>query len=289
MSGNDWLATRFEEHRPRMRAVAYRMLGTMADADDAVQEAWLRLARTDADEVDNLGGWLTTVVARECLKVLRTRRRRREEPLPESPLEASPATEVDDPEARALLADSVGPALMVVLDTLAPAERLAFVLHDVFAVPFDEIAAILGRSAGATRQLASRARTRVHGATPPGRVDLTRQRRVVDAFLAALHDGDVAGLLAVLDPDVTLHDDSATRTAAAMRGAQAVAAHAAGFSWGARFAHPALIGDAVGVALVRDGRIVGALAFTHHDGTIIHIDVLSQPDRRRVELLQPGR
>lgn len=184
MDENDWLAARFEEQRAHLRSVAYRMLGSLAEADDAVQNSWLRLSSADAADVENLGGWLTTVVSRECLRMLRSRRGRREQPLADVMVEP-PAGEASDPEAQALLADSVGPALMVVLDTLAPAERLAFVLHDIFAVPFEEIAAILDRSPAAARQLASRAHRRVHGTAPPLQADLARQRQVVDAFLAA--------------------------------------------------------------------------------------------------------
>jgi RNA polymerase sigma factor (sigma-70 family) len=215
MDEAEWLAARFEEHRPRLRGVAYRMLGSLAEADDAVQNSWLRLSGADTSGVENLGGWLTTVVSRECLKMLRSRRHRREEPLADAEIEplATRADRTDreaadpeaaDPEARVLLADAVGPALMVVLDALAPAERLAFVLHDIFAVPFDEIAPMLDRSPAATRQLASRARRRVQGAAPPEPVDRARQRQVADAFLAALRDGDFEGLVALLDPDVLL-------------------------------------------------------------------------------------
>src|SRR5438093_6216729 len=208
MNERDWLAERFEEHRTHLRAVAYRMVGSLSEADDAVQEAWLRLGRTDASEVENLGGWLTTVVARVSLNMLRSRRVRREEPLgvhlPEPIVDRADGT---DPEHEALLADSVGLALLVVLETLAPAERLAFVLHDMFAVPFDEIAAIVGRSPTAARQLASRARRRVRGAAPVPDADLTRQREVVDAFLAAARGGDFDALVAVLDPDVVLRGD----------------------------------------------------------------------------------
>ena len=233
MDEADWLALRFEEQRAHLRAVAYRMLGSLAEADDAVQNSWLRLSRADTAEVENLAGWLTTVVARECLKMLRARRSRREEPLADAAVEPSVGDhDVSDPEAQALLADSVGPALMVVLDTLAPAERLAFVLHDVFAVPFDEIAPILERSPAAARQLASRARRRVHGATPAQPVDLGRQRRVADAFLTALREGDFGAILAVLDPAVVLRDDSAGLPggASVMRGAWPVGTYALRYS-----------------------------------------------------------
>src|SRR6478672_133849 len=216
----DWLAQRFEAQRPRLRAVAYRMLGSMAEADDAVQDAWLRLARADATAVDNLGGWLTTVVARLCLDRLRARTARREEPmgvhLPE-PIVSSPDA-APGPEDEAILADSVGLALLVVLDRLTPAERLAFVLHDMFAVPFEEIAAIVGRSEDAARQLASRARRRVRGGGAPD-PDLVRQREVVEAFISALRAGDFEGLLAVLDPDLVVRADMAAGAPSEIRGA----------------------------------------------------------------------
>ncbi|NJP25912.1 sigma-70 family RNA polymerase sigma factor [Microbispora sp. SCL1-1] len=274
----DGLAVRFEEQRPHLRAVAYRMLGSHAEADDAVQNAWLRLSGADTAGVANLAGWLTTVVARECLNMLRARRNRREEPLPDVTAEpAAEAHDAGDPEAEALLADSIGPALMVVLDGLAPAERLAFVLHDVFAVPFGEIADIVGRSPAAARQLASRARRRVVGATPPRQVDIARQRRVVDAFLAALRHGDFDGLLAVLDPDVLLRDGDAEP----VRGARAVGAHALTFSRAARFVRPALVDGAVGLAIVPQGRLIGALAFTFDHDKITAIEMIDDPGRLR--------
>jgi len=308
MDQADWLAERFEEQRAHLRAVAYRMLGSLAEADDAVQNSWLRLSRADTTDVDNLAGWLTTVVARECLKMLRSRRRRREEPLPE--VEAEPragsgsgrvtgvtgvtgvTSDAGDPEAAALMADSVGPALMVVLDTLGPAERLAFVLHDIFAVPFDDIAPILERTPAATRQLASRARRRVQGATPPRHVDLARQRRIVDAFLTALREGDFEGLVAVLDPDVVLRDDSSRLppgAAAIMRGAREVGAYALNFSRHARVVEPALVDGAVGLAIVPQGRLFGALGFTFSGEKITEIDMISDPEHlRRVDLAVPG-
>jgi len=274
----DGLAVRFEEQRPHLRAVAYRMLGSHAEADDAVQNAWLRLSGADTAGVANLAGWLTTVVARECLNMLRARRNRREEPLPGLTAELpADGHDAGDPEAEALLADSIGPALMVVLDGLAPAERLAFVLHDVFAVPFGEIAAILGRSPAATRQLTSRARRRVVGATPPRQVDIARQRRVVDAFLAALRHGDFDGLLAVLDADVLLRDGDAEP----VRGARAVVAHALGFSRAARFVRPALVDGAVGLAIVPQERLIGALAFTFDHDRITAIEMIGDPARLR--------
>ena len=293
MDEADWLAARFEEQRSHLRAVAYRMLGSLAEADDAVQNSWLRLSRADTADVENLAGWLTTVVARECLKMLRARRSRREEPLADTT--AGPLAgdhDVSDPEAEALLADSVGPALMVVLDTLAPAERLAFVLHDIFAVPFDEIALILQRSPAATRQLASRARRRVHGATRPQQVDLARQRRVVHAFLTALREGDFDALIAVLDPDVLLRDDSAALppgAAALMRGARAVGGYALSYSRSAQFVEPALVDGAVGLAIVPQGRLMGALGFTFRDDKIAEIQMISDPGHlRHVDLTAPG-
>jgi RNA polymerase sigma-70 factor (ECF subfamily) len=293
MDKTDWLAERFEEQRAHLRAVAYRMLGSQAEADDAVQNSWLRLSGADTSEVENLAGWLTTVVARECLKMLRSRRGRREEPLADA-VTGPPGSDhdVDDPEAAVLLADAVGPALMVVLDTLAPAERLAFVLHDIFAVPFGDIALILERSPVATRQLASRARRRVQGATPPRQVDLARQRRVVDAFLAALREGDFDALVTVLDPEVVLRDDSAGLPggAATMRGAHAVGAYALKFSRGARFAHPALVDGTPGLAIRLPGRLIGALGFTVDGDTITAIDMISDRGRlRHVDLAAPGQ
>jgi RNA polymerase sigma factor (sigma-70 family) len=293
MDEADWLAERFEEQRAHLRAVAYRMLGSQAEADDAVQNSWLRLSGADISAVENLAGWLTTVVARECLKMLRSRRGRREEPLAD-PVTEPPGSEhdADDPEGAVLLADAVGPALMVVLDTLAPAERLAFVLHDIFAVPFDDIAPILERSPVATRQLASRARRRVQGATPPRQVDLARQRRVVDAFLAALREGDFDALVTVLDPEVVLRDDSAGLPggAAAMRGAHAVGAYALKFSRGARFVRPALVDGTAGLAIRLPGRLIGALGFTVDGDTITTIDMISDRGRlRHVDLAAPGQ
>jgi RNA polymerase sigma factor (sigma-70 family) len=293
MDETDWLAARFEEQRAHLRAVAYRMLGSLAEADDAVQNSWLRLSGAGAADVDNLAGWLTTVVSRECLHMLRARRSRREEPLADTTA-GPPAGSHDasDPEAQALLADSVGPALMVVIDTLAPAERLAFVLHDIFAVPFDDIAAILERSPAATRQLASRARRRVHGAAPPRHVDLARQRRVADAFLTALRDGDFEALLAVLDPDVVFRDDSAALppgAAALLRGARAVAAHALTYSQHARVVQPALVNGTAGLAIVPHGRLIGALRFIYRDDKITEIEGISDPERlRHVDLAVPG-
>ena len=287
MDESDWLAERFEEHRTRLRAVAYRMLGSVSDADDAVQEAWLRLNRIDADEVENLGGWLTTVVARISLNMLRSRKARREEPLGEVvPMRVASRGAGSDPEQEALLADSVGLALLVVLETLEPAERLAFVLHDMFAVPFDEIAPIVDRSPTAARQLASRARRRVHGMggregeIVAPRSELTRQREVVDAFLAAARGGDFDALLAVLDPDVVLRSDRAARRPgipAEIRGAATVAQQAV--RGRARAAQPALVNGAVGVIVAPRGRLLMVLDFTIRDGKIVAIDAIADSAR----------
>jgi RNA polymerase sigma factor (sigma-70 family) len=283
---NDWLAERFEENRTHLRAVAYRMLGSLSEADDAVQEAWIRLNRSDASEIDNLGGWLTTVVSRVCLNMLRSRKSRREEPLEEVHLPDPVVSRVDavDPEHEALLADSVGLALLVVLDTLAPAERLAFVLHDMFAVPFDEIAPIVGRSPAAARQLASRGRRRVQGAAPAPDADLTRQREVVDAFFAAARDGDFDRLVAVLDPDVVLRSDGGPERPAAsalVHGARAVAERAMMFSSLHPFARPALVNGVAGVVVARGERRFSIMAFTVAGGRIVAIDALADPARLR--------
>jgi RNA polymerase sigma-70 factor (ECF subfamily) len=285
MDEHEWLAERFEEHRPHLRAVAYRMLGSLTEADDAVQEAWLRLSRSDTTDVENLGGWLTTVVARVSLNLLRSRRTRREEPFDvHVPDPVVSRADVIDPEQQALLADSVGLALLVVLDTLAPAERLAFVLHDMFAVPFDEIAPIVGRTPTAARQLASRARRRVQGTAPAPDADTIRQREVVDAFLAAARGGDFDALLAVLDPDVVLRADTGAGPAGAarlVRGARAVAERALTFQRLARFARPALVNGAVGVVTVPDGEPVAVMGFTIRRGKIVEIDILADPARLR--------
>ena len=276
----DWLAQRFEAERPHLRAVAYRMLGSISEADDAVQESWLRLSRADTSGVENLGGWLTTVVARVCLDMLRSRKSRREEPL-DAHL-PDPMMSIEDgidPEQEALLADSVGLALLVVLETLAPAERLAFVLHDLFAVPFEEIAPIVGRSPTAARQLASRARRRVQGAATVEDVDLTRQRAVVDAFLAASRNGDFDALLALLDPNVVFRADRAAVSTGAseeVRGASDVAKQFAGR---ARFAQPALINGAVGLVWAAGGRPRATFGFTITSGKIVEINLISDPER----------
>jgi RNA polymerase sigma factor (sigma-70 family) len=285
MDEGDWLAERFEAHRSQLRAVAYRMLGSLSDADDAVQEAWLRLSRADTSGVENLGGWLTTVVARVCLDMLRVRSSRREQPLgvhlPDPIL-----SRVDglDPEQQALLAEGVGLALLVVLDTLAPAERLAFVLHDTFAVPFEQIAAIVGRSPAATRQLASRARRRVQAAAPVPDADLARQRSVVDAFFAAARRGDFDALVAVLDPDVMLRADRGAvpvSPAGVVRGAPAVARQALTFARLALFVRPALVNGTAGVVVASGGRPFSVMGFTVRGGKIVEIDVLADPARLR--------
>ena len=279
----DVVARRFESHRPRLRAVAYRMLGSFTEADDAVQEAWLRLDRTGYDGIDNLGGWLTTVVARVCLDALRSRGSRREEPLDvHLPDPVVGPAEESTPEQEAVLADSVGLALLVVLETLDPAERLAFVLHDMFAVPFDEIAPITGRTPAAARQLASRARRRVQGSAPVPDADLTAQRRVVDAFFAAARGGDFAGLVAVLDPDVVLRADGGTGLpglTAIRRGAEVVAGQALMFARPASTLHPALVNGAAGVVVTQDGTPVAVMGFTVSGGRIVAIDALTDPDR----------
>jgi len=277
----EWLAERFEEHRPRLRAVAYRMLGSLTEAEDAVQEAWLRLSRTDAGEVENFGGWLTTVVARLSLNMLRSRRSRHEEPLgPHVPDPIIDRADGTDPEHEALLADAVGLALLVVLQTLSPAERLAYVLHDMFAVPFDEIAAIADRSPAATRQLASRARRRVRGGTPAPDADLPAQWEVVDAFLAAARDGDFDALVAVLDPDVVLRADGGPAgPSREVRGAETVAGQALMWSGVDLRMQRALINGAAGLVAIRDGRPFSVSAVAVSSGRIVEIDILGDPER----------
>lgn len=271
----DELTSRFEEERPRLRGVAYKMLGSLTAADDAVQEAWLRLNRTDTSAVDNLSGWLTTVVARVCLNMLR----HREEPLG---VHVPDPVLGHDPESEALLADSVGLALLVVLDSLTPAERLVFVLHDLFAVPFDEIAPMIDRTPAAARQLASRARRRVRGAAPAPDPDLGRQREVVSAFFAAARDGSFEGLVAVLHPDVVLRADGGTaqaRYTATITGAREVASEARGFSRFDAVFRPELVNGAAGVVFMVDDRVLAVMGFTVVDGRIAAIDVLRDPDR----------
>jgi RNA polymerase sigma-70 factor (ECF subfamily) len=280
MNERDYLAERFEEHRRHLRAVAYRMLGSVNDVDDAVQEAWLRLSRVNATDIDNLGGWLTTVVAHVCLDILRSRQSRREEPLtPDAPEPAATRTHESSPEQEALLADSVGLALLVVLDRLTPAERLAFVLHDMFAVPFEEIAPIVGRSAEAARQLASRARRRVRGGGAPD-PDLVRQREVVEAFLAALRAGDFEGLLAVLDPDLVVRTDIVLPGAPAeIRGAAVWAKGAVAYGHMAQHVRPALVNQAIGLVMASQGRLSRALNFKIANGKITEIEVIGNPAR----------
>jgi RNA polymerase sigma factor (sigma-70 family) len=284
MAEDEWLANRFEEHRPHLRAVAYRMLGSLSEADDAVQDTWLRVSRAGADEVENLGGWLTTIVARIALNVLRSRNIRREESLDghlPDPLISSEGAH--QPEEEAILADSVGLALLVVLDTLSPAERLAFVLHDMFQLPFEEIASMVDRSPEAARQLASRARRRVKGAQLPAPdPDLARQREVVDAFFRATRAGDFDSLVALLDPDVVLRSDYGGRRPAApkvIHGAAAVAGQALiGAQRGAEL-HPALVNGTAGMVITVHGRPFAVLGFTVADGKIIEIDAIADPER----------
>jgi RNA polymerase sigma-70 factor (ECF subfamily) len=290
MTEPDWLVEGFEKNRPRLRAVAYRMLGSLAEADDAVQEAWLRLSRSDASGVDNLAGWLTTIVARVCLNVLRSRNTRREEPfgvqVPDPVISRADGT---TPEEQALLADSVGLALLVVLQTLTPAERLAFVLHDMFDLPFDQIAPLVGRSEATARQLASRARHRVRGAAARNPdPDLARQRDVVDAFFAAAHHGDFDALVAVLDPDVVLRSDGGTArpdASVVLHGAAAVAARTLTIAQPSEPKRPVLVNGAAGVIVTAAGQPVAVIGFTISRGKITEIDAIIDPDRlRRLDL-----
>lgn len=276
---DDLLAERFEAYRGHLRAVAYRMLGSATEAEDAVQEAWFRLSRSDAGEVGNLGGWLTTVVGRVCLDMLRSRRSRGEQSL--DTWHPGPSAE-PDPAQDAVLADSVGVALLVVLETLSPAERLAFVLHDLFGVPFEEVGGVLGRSPAAARQLASRARRRVRGADAP-EADLVRQREVVDAFLAAARGGDFEGLLAVLDPDVVARSE-----AGATVGAAGVASGAKSFAHLARVARPALVDGATGLVVYADGRVERVLTFTFAADRITSIDVVTNPADLSTLTIEPA-
>lgn len=288
MHDSELLADRFEEHRGRLRAVAYRMLGSLSEADDAVQETWLKLGRTDPDEIRNLAGWLTTVTGRVCLDMLRSRTARREDPLEPSgtfvpdPV-VSPLDRID-PEQEVLLADSVGLALLVVLETLEPAERLAFVLHDMFAVPFDDIAPIVGRNTAATRQLASRARRRVKAAAPEPERDAVRQREVLDAFLAASRGGDFEALVAVLDPDVVLRADAGTLVGGVtvsklVRGAEAVAGQALAFRRFAASSRLVRVNGEAGVVAIVDGRPQSVMGVTVADGRIVAMYILADPDR----------
>ena len=283
MEEHEGLAERFEADRGRLRAVAYRMLGSLSEADDAVQEAWLRLSRADTSEVESLSGWLTTVVARVCLDMLRSRKSRREEPL--DVYVPDPVVSWEDgghPEQEALLADSVGLALLVVLETLSPAERLAFVLHDLFAVPFDEIAPIVGRTPAAARQLASRGRRRVQGASTAPDAGLRRQQEIVDAFITASRAGDFEALLAVLDPEVVLRLDrggAATPPSREIRGAQGVIGLGFRFSADGWVARPALVNGAPGLVITYQGKPFSVTSFTVRGGRIVEIDILADPQR----------
>jgi RNA polymerase sigma factor (sigma-70 family) len=282
MSENEWLAERFEEHRTRLRGVAYRMLGSLSEADDAVQDAWLRVSRAGARDVENMQGWLTTIVARVSLNMLQSRKSRREESLDfHVPDPVVSRAQGIDPEHEALLADSVGLAMFVVLEKLTPAERLAFVLHDVFAVPFEEIAPIVGRSTMAARQLASRARRRVQGARMPD-TDLASQHEIVNAFLAAARTGDFEGLVSLLDPDVVLRADGGPKLpgiSRVIRGATAVAGQAQAYSGTALFARPALVNGAAGMVVLARGRPFAVMGCTIVGGKIAEMDILADPER----------
>jgi RNA polymerase sigma-70 factor (ECF subfamily) len=282
----EWLARRFEERRGRLHAVAYRMLGSVSEADDAVQETWIRLGQSDASAIENMDGWLTTVVARICLDVLKARKSRLEEPLDlRVPDPVVSSIGPCDPEQEVLLADSVGLALLVVLETLSPAERLAFVLHDMFSVPFDAIAPIVGRSPAATRKLASRARRRVRGEARMPDVDLATQREAVEAFMAAAREGDFEGLVALLDPEVVLRADSGASPVATsweVRGAEAVARQAVSFSRLGLYTRPAVVNGGAGAVTTRDGRPFSVAAFTvRRGGKIVEINILADPGRLR--------
>ena len=282
MDDANWLTEQFEASRPRLRAVAYRMLGSHAEAEDAVQEVWLRLARADRAGVENLGGWLTTVTARVCLDTLRSRKSRREDPAgPQPPEPTDLVPRNDDPEHQALLGDSVGSALLVVLDLLAPAERVAFVLHDVFGVPFDEVGEIVGRTPEAARQLASRARRRVRGTDVAPVTDLVRHRQVVDAFLTAARSGDFEGLVALLDPDVVFRPDAAALQMGSLREARGAVEVATALAGGARAASVALVDGVAALVWAPGGRTRGVIAFTIVDGRIVEINVTGDADRIR--------
>ena len=277
MSDTEFLAERFEQNRAHLRAVAYRMLGSLTEADDAVQESWLRLSRTEADAIDNLGGWLTTVVGRVCLDMLRSRKTRGEQPLDARPTDPASAPEGVDPEQEALLADSVGLAMLVVLEKLTPAARLAFVLHDMFAVPFDDIAPMVGRTPDAARQLASRARRRVQGAEPEPRPHLSQQREIIDAFIAAARGGDFEALVAVLDPDVVLRADTGDGVPTFVRGAHRVARGAVAYRQGT--SRPVLVNGAVGIVAFVDGQPISVFEATFVDGRIATINITADPER----------
>jgi RNA polymerase sigma factor (sigma-70 family) len=292
MSGNDWLADRFEASRAHLRAVAYRMLGSAAEAEDAVQECWLRVSRADTVAVENPEGWLTTVLARICLNILRSRKSRREESLEEDAASPTLADSVHrDPQDEALLAESVGLALLVILERLSPAERVAFVLHDVFGVSFDEIATIVERTPAAARQLASRARRRVRGRQAPEKANLSQQRRTVEAFLSALRAGDVEGLLGVLDPDVVRRADGIAvppGAARELRGAAAVTKEVLAYAHTVRVARPVLVDDAMGFVVAPRGRLRIAVRCTVREEKIVAMDVIADPDRlRKLKLAVP--
>ncbi|MGW1882859.1 RNA polymerase sigma factor SigJ [Streptomyces sp. NPDC001970] len=288
MDNSEFLAERFEANRPHLRSVAYRMLGSLAEADDAVQEAWLRLSRSDTSNVENLAGWLTTVVGRVCLDMLRSRTSRREDPLdplgvyvPDPVVSGISGT---DPEQEALVADSVGLAMLVVLDTLSPAERLAFVLHDMFAVSFDEIAPVVGRTPTAARQLASRARRRVQDAGPAPDADQARQREVVDAFIAASRGGDFEALVSLLDPDVVLRVDGGVLALGAskvVRGAETVAGQALMYQRFSPYARVALVNGVPGIVSLPEGKAAAVMAFTVSGGKVVQLDILADPERLR--------
>jgi RNA polymerase sigma factor (sigma-70 family) len=288
MDEHDWLAERFEENRPHLRTVAYRVLGSFGEADDAVQETWLRLSRSGAAEVENLGGWLTTIVARVSLNMLRSRRARREQPMDPPVIDRAEAVGETDPEQEAVLADSVGLALLVVLDALTPAERLAFVLHDMFAMPFEEIAPIVERSPAATRQLASRARRRVQQSNADPVSEVSRQREVVAAFLAASREGDFEALLAMLDPDIVLRADAAAARMGAASEVTGAAAVARTFSGRAAAARPALIDGAAGAVWAQGGKPRVVFAFAIARGKVTAIEMIADPERIGQFKLVPG-
>ena len=286
----DWLAKQFEQNRGHLRGVAYRMLGSLSEAEDAVQETWVRLNRSDANSIDNLGGWLTTVVSRVCLDMLRSRSSRREDSIEDNPIEIPAKEDASiDPEQEAILAESVGIALMVLLNRLNPAERFAFVLHDLMDLPFDEIAPILGRTSTATRQLASRARRQVRGISPDAAVEFTQQREIVNSFLAALRAGDIEALVQVLDPDLVVHVDksaAATGVAVEIHGARNWAGNAIAFARHMRFFQPALVDGTVGILLAPRGRLFRVLRFTFTDGRVTQLDVIADP--KRLQQLEIG-
>ncbi|MGJ7906722.1 sigma-70 family RNA polymerase sigma factor [Actinopolyspora sp. H202] len=282
MQDEEFWAARFEEHRPRLRAMAYRMLGSFTEADDAVQETWLRISRASGDDVDNIGGWLTTIVSRQCLNMLRARANRQEEPLdvrvPDPLVESGDAA---DPAEQGILAHSVGLALLVVLDTLDPAERLAFVLHDMFAVPFEEIAPMVGRTPAAARKLASRARQRVQGSTPVGQPDRARQREIIDAWLTAARGGDFAELVTLLHPDAVLRVDTGGAGSKLVRGSTEIAEQATMYRAAGLHARFAMVNGGPGIVATLKGRPAAVLAFTITDGWIVEIDILTDPQRLR--------